>query len=341
VISPRLFHNWRRLFALSLAVVLAACGSVGEPLPPLLHIPGRVDDFAVRQVASELVAEWTWPVLGSEGQVFREMERFEIYSLLVPSGGELPAAEAFSDHGELVTTVAAQDPATTGPGTRLAVRAPIAGQHGTRRGFAVRGVSAAGRASAWSEVRMLDVVQPPATVSDLVATAVEQGVRLVWNPVEGAMRYGVERRIAEGEFVSIGSAEVPEFLDASPQWDMPSGYRVKALKPAGDSPDVPGPASNVISLTPRDVFPPATPSDLRALAVDSGVELSWGSNSEPDLAGYRVFRDGVPIHEGLLESANYSDQPLSAGQTVVYQVTAVDRSGNAGSPAEVQAVSPR
>ncbi len=341
MISPRLSRNWRRLIVPALAVLLAACGSVGEPLPPLLHIPGRVDDFAVRQEASEIVAEWTWPVLGSEGQVFRDMERFEIYSVVVPPGGALPAEEALRDHGEVLTTVAAQDPATTGPGTRLAVRAPLAAQYGTRRAFAVRGVSAAGRASAWSELRLLDVVQPPSGASDLAATTVEQGVRLAWTPVQEAVRYDVERRIAEGEFESIGSAEAAEFLDSSPQWDMSSSYRVKALKPAGDSPDVPGPASNIASLTPRDVFPPATPSDLRALAVAIGVELSWASNSEPDLAGYRVLRDGVSIHEGLLESANFSDQPLAAGQTVTYSVTAVDRSGNAGTPAVVQVVGPR
>jgi hypothetical protein len=151
----------------------------------------------------------------------------------------------------------------------------------------------------------------------------------------------VERRIAAGEFVSIGPAAGPEFLDASPQWDMPNSYLVKALKSADGSPEVPGPASNIAALTPRDVFPPATPVDLRALAVEGGVELSWSSNSEPDLAGYHVLKDGSPVHEGLLDSANFSDQPLSPGQTVVYQVIAVDRSGNASSPAEVQAVGPR
>lgn len=341
MISLRLARNWQQVLAPALVVVLTACGSVGEPLPPLLHIPGRVDDFAVRQEASELVAEWTWPVLGSEGQVYREMERFEIYSLFVPPGGELPAADALSDHGEIVTTVAAQDPATTGPGTRLAVRAPLAAQYGSKRGFAVRGVSEKGRTSSWSDLRILDVIQPPAAPSDLAVTALEQGVQLAWTPVEDAIRYDVERRTADGEFVSIGSAEAPEFLDASPQWDALNGYLVKALKQAGGSPEVPGPASNVAALTPRDVFPPATPVDLRALAVEGGVELSWSSNSEPDLAGYRVLRDGTPAHEGLLESANFSDQPLAAGQTVVYQVTAVDNSGNAGSPAEVQAVDPR
>lgn len=341
MISLRPSSNWRHLFALSLAAWLVACGSVGEPLPPLLHIPGRVDDFAVRQTASELVAEWTWPVLGSEGQVFRDMERFEIYSLFVPPGNDPPPAEALSEHGQIVTTVAAQEPATTGPGTRLVARAPLAGHYGVRRGFAVRGVSATGRVSAWSDLRVLDVVQPPAAAADLVGMTVEQGVSLVWTPVEDAVRYDVERRIADGEFVVIGVAEASEFLDASPQWETPSAYRVKALKSVDDSPDVPGLASNIAALTPRDEFPPATPSALRALAVDSGVELSWASNAEPDLAGYRVLRDGAQVHEGLLESANFSDQPLLPGQTVVYRVAAVDRSGNASSPAEVQAVSPR
>lgn len=341
MIFPRLSRNWPRVIVPALAVLLAACGSVGEPLPPLLHIPGRVADFAVRQDASELVAEWTWPVLGSEGQVFRDMERFEIYSIVVPPDSQTPSVEALLEHGEVLTTVAAQNPDTTGPGTRLAVRAPLAAQYGTRRAFAVRGVSAAGRASAWSDLHVLNVVEPPSAASDLVATALEQGVRLVWTPVPEAARYGVERRIAEGEFESIGSAEAAEFLDSSPQWEMPSSYRVKALKAAGDSPDVPGPASDIASLTPRDVFPPAAPSDLRALAVATGVELSWVSNSEPDLAGYRVLRDGAQIHEGLLEAANYGDQPLAEGQTATYQVTAVDRSGNASSPAEVQAVGPR
>jgi hypothetical protein len=341
VISLRPARNWRRIFAASLAILLTACGSVGEPLPPLLHIPGRVHDFAVRQEASELVAEWTWPVLGSEGQVFREMERFEIYSLFIPPGGELPSADALSDHGELVTTITAQAPATTGPGTHLAVRAPLVGQYGSKSGFAVRGVSAKGRSSTWSELQTLNVVQPPAAPSDLVATVLEPGVRVAWTPVEDAVRYDVQRRVAEGEFVSIGSPDGPEFLDVSPQWDLSHSYRVRALKPAGDSPDVPGPPANIAALTPRDVFPPAAPVDLRALAAEGGVELSWSSNSEPDLGGYRVLRDGLPIHEGLLDSANFSDQPLSAGQTAVYQVTAVDRSGNASSPAEVQAVSPR
>ena len=159
--------------------------------------------------------------------------------------------------------------------------------------------------------------------------------------MEDSARYDVQRRVADGEFASIGAAEGAEFFDASPQWEQPHAYRVIALKAAGESPEVPGPPSNVAALTPRDVFPPAPPADLRALALESGVELSWSSNTEPDLAGYRVLRDGSPVHEGLLEAANFSDRPLADGQTAVYQVTAVDRSGNASAPAEVQAAAPR
>ena len=341
MIFQRSARNWRRTSLLPLVIFLTACGSVGEPLPPLLHIPGRVDDFVVRQESSELVAEWTWPVLGSEGQMFRAMERFDIYSMVIPPGGDLPSPDALNDHGELLTTVVAQDAATTGPGRRLEVRAPLVGQYGSKRGFAIRGVSDKGRSSAWSELRTLDVVQPPVAPSNPTATVLEQGVKLAWTPVQDAVRYEVQRRVGEGDFLPVGSPEGAEFLDGSPQWDLPHTYLVRALKPAGDSPEVPGPPAILDALTPRDVFPPATPLDLRALAVDGGVELSWSSNSEPDLGGYRVLRDGSPVHEGLLDSANFSDQPLPAGQTAVYQVTAVDRSGNASSPAEVQAAAPR
>jgi hypothetical protein len=337
----RLAGNWPRAVVAAIGVVLASCGSVGEPLPPLLHIPGRVADFTVRQEASQLIAEWTWPVLGSEGQIFREMERFEIYSLFIPPGGAIPGEDAFNDQGEMVATAAALASDATGPGTRLVAQAPLEEMFGSRRAFAVRGVSNRGRNSAWSQLRWLDIVQPPPAPADLQAVTIERGVSLTWNSAPDVKRYDLERRTADGEFVSIGQPASPEFLDESPQWGTPLTYRVKAFNAAGESPDVPGPPSSLAEITPRDTFAPATPSDLRALATDAGTELSWSSNTEPDLSGYRVSRNGSPLHDGLIDSANFSDQPLSTGQSAVYQVVAVDRSGNASAPAEVLAVSPR
>jgi hypothetical protein len=41
---------------------------------------------------------------------------------------------------------------------------------------------------------------------------------------------------------------------------------------------------------PPDTIPPAQPQNLTATAADASVSLKWNANSEPDVAGYRVYR---------------------------------------------------
>ena len=40
--------------------------------------------------------------------------------------------------------------------------------------------------------------------------------------------------------------------------------------------------------------PPVAPTGLAAIAGDGTVSLAWDPNGEPDIAGYRVYRDGGP-----------------------------------------------
>ncbi len=323
-----------------LCLAAASCGSVGEPLPPLLNIPARVDDLVVRQDVGELVAEWTWPVLGSEGQVFRETERFELRALHFDPSGETPSPQALDEHGSITATfVAGSD--ETEPGSRIVIRAPLGPYYGRRVGLGVRVVSTRGKASAWSALSVLDVVRPPAAPERLEAETIETGVALNWGLVGDASGYIVERRLPESEFVEIARPTETRFLDVAASWDVPAAYRILSFRSAGESPDVAGVASDAVAITPRDVFAPAMPTDLRAISSDEGVEISWRSNSEPDLAGYRVSRDGVALHEGMLEAANVSAPPIPAGESVAYEVVAIDRAGNASPADAVSAAAPQ
>jgi len=78
---------------------------------------------------------------------------------------------------------------------------------------------------------------------------------------------------------------------------------------------------------------PAPPQDLAAEPSDSAITLNWAENSEPDLAGYNIYRSLSPgsgytcLNESLLCEPQYSDTGLTNCLTYYYAVTAADTYG--------------
>jgi fibronectin type 3 domain-containing protein len=95
-----------------------------------------------------------------------------------------------------------------------------------------------------------------------------------------------------------------------------------------------------VIVTPRDTFPPATPQGLEAAVMPAGVqvgayvELSWSISSEPDLAGYYVYRSdvednpGIRVNGEILLSPTFRDISVVSGKRYFYRVSAIDRAGN-------------
>jgi len=83
-----------------------------------------------------------------------------------------------------------------------------------------------------------------------------------------------------------------------------------------------------------DVTPPATPTGLAATGGDGVVDLTWVANTEPDLAGYRLFRSTVSgsghveISTGLITASTFSDVAVTNGTTYFYVLRADDITGN-------------
>ena len=81
----------------------------------------------------------------------------------------------------------------------------------------------------------------------------------------------------------------------------------------------------------KDVFAPAAPKNLAAVASEGAINLIWEANAEADLAGYIVLRgpavEGgklVPITPAPIKETTFRDTKVRAGVRYVYVVVAVD-----------------
>jgi hypothetical protein len=88
-----------------------------------------------------------------------------------------------------------------------------------------------------------------------------------------------------------------------------------------------------------DSTPPAAPSNLTATPSASSITLSWTANTESDLAGYRVLRDGVQIAT-LGKVSSYVDTGLTAGRSYSYVIRAVDTSDNVSADSATVSATP-
>lgn len=83
----------------------------------------------------------------------------------------------------------------------------------------------------------------------------------------------------------------------------------------------------------RDLLPPSEPQAVKSVTGDGEVTLSWVRNTEPDLAGYRVYRgttgyDGPFNPLGTTTSLFWVDDTVANGTTYFYAVAAFDQAGN-------------
>ncbi len=98
-----------------------------------------------------------------------------------------------------------------------------------------------------------------------------------------------------------------------------------------------------------DTTAPAVPVGLAAAAGPGSVTLSWAANTEPDLAGYNVYRStalpvttsGGPVNGATpVTASSYPDTGLAGGAQVHYAISAVDTTGNMSALSAAVAATP-
>ena len=166
---------------------------------------------------------------------------------------------------------------------------------------------------------------PPAPPSGLSTVAGDGFVELSWleNEEDDLAGYRLYRN---GELIVSGLEET-SYRDETVDNGTAYSYTVAAIDTSGNesSPSAPAGAS------PEDRTPPAAPTGLLAEGSPGLVDLNWDDNTEDDLAGYNLYRDGELLVENLAESS-YSDTAVSEGETYTYTVTALDHNANESTP---------
>ena len=94
-------------------------------------------------------------------------------------------------------------------------------------------------------------------------------------------------------------------------------------------------SSNVDSGYSVDNIPPQCPGNLLGqVMADGSVALRWAGGTDPDVAGYRVYRgtspDFLPLPENRIAAPSDTGLVVPNGSAFVYKVTAVDTHENEG-----------
>lgn len=310
----------RRVLPVLAAVCATGCGYVGEPLSPLANIPARVVDLSAVQRGSRIVARFTVPKLTGEGMPIKDVLKLDlrIGPPSDPLQEDLWAASA--------TPV---EPTSIDNGTAT-YEIPSAPWIGKDAVLAVRVIGENGKSSRWSNLVTVPVVPPPDTPADLSAMATAEGVRLSWRA--SGTDFRIFRRVDSEPFARVGDTSQPFWTDSATEFGKTYVYQVQTIDKLPGDHEAESDLSQAVSITPVDKFPPAVPAGVRVTATSNSVELSWNADTDPDLAGYRVYRAAPGgAFEKIADTSTvpaYSDHGVESGKTYRYSVSAMDQSGN-------------
>jgi hypothetical protein len=348
------FHAAILILALS---TLLGCGVPGAPLPPSAEIPKFVGDLKAQRKGATVTLTWTTPTETSDGELIRKTGKMLVQRALISGAGadlqfqtisELPLKPTLNEgRGDQATAKDTLTDALRSGSAEFAVYSILAqGRNGKSFGLPNR-----------ASVSLAPDLAPPHKVS---ANPVPAGIMVSWGefvPPENHSRlqtqyaYKIMRRLLGGnEAVLVKQLDAGNqgmsFVDASIEWGKTYQYWITPVtlwQDGNRKGEVEGDDSPTVDVLAHDSFPPATPTGLQAvfsaMPQNSFIDLTWTANTEPDLAGYNVYRHTgneppVKINSELVKTPRFPDPGIQTGVKYFYSVTAVDLRGNESGKSE-------
>jgi len=338
--------------AVAAALVLAGCGTPGAPMPPSLKLPDPVADLTAVRTGNQVALTWTMPKKNTDklllkGNVTVRVCRKEGAGSCAAAGADLQLAPG-ADGAFTESLPAALSAGSPRP---LSYFVELKNRNVRSAGLSNAAVVLAGEA--------------PAPVAGLAAEVRKQGVALRWTaldmtaqksspvairlrrtlltpqpvkPKQGLMTPPPEP--LEQSLLIESGVHAGRALDKNIRFGQTYEYRpqrVARVTVDGRTLELAGELSAPVRVEALDLFPPAVPTGLAAVATagengaEAAIDLIWQPDTEADLAGYAVYRregDGpwkrISPAQPLVPPG-FHDAHVLPGHTYHYAVSAIDQ----------------
>jgi hypothetical protein len=355
--------------ALAAALLLTGCGTPAAPQPPSLKLPVPVEDLAAIRTGNQVTLTWTMPKKSTDklllkGEIEARVCHKEGIGDCQPAGGSqndplLWQMVAPGADGSFTETLPAE--LAAGPPRPLSYFVELKNHNGRSAGLSNAAVVLAGVA--------------PAPVANLSAEVRKAGVVLRWAPLQTAAQESsairLHRKLLNPPPAPNSQpgllAPQPEpleqnllvdscapdavkgschALDSSIRFGQVYEYRaqrVARVTVEGKTQELAGELSAPVRVEAQDIFPPAVPVGLAAVAATSengagnapqvAIDLSWQPVTDFDLAGYVVYRrEGDAAWQRISPAAPlvppaFHDSQVQPGHSYVYAVSAISQGG--------------
>jgi hypothetical protein len=335
---------------------LLGCGVPGAPLPPSADIPRFVGDLKAVRKGDTVTLTWTTPTETSDGELIRKPGKMLLQralrsgpnsDLVFQTISELPLQPTLKEgRGEQATAKDTLTNLLRPGGSGFALYMVLAqGRNGKSFGLPNR-----------VSVPLVPNLAPP---SKLSANPVPTGIMISWEPsgpvpnanTQTQYAYKVMRRL-QGAKDPVVVTQVKaddaanSFTDTGIEWEKSYLYWIVPVTLWQDENrkgEIEGDDSPLVDVLAHDSFPPANPSGVEAVyspaTTNSFIDITWTANTEPDLAGYNVYRRRenelpVKINSDLIKTPRFPDPGVQPGMKYFYSVTAVDLRGNESGKSE-------
>jgi hypothetical protein len=352
---------------LAASLGLAGCGTPAAPQPPSLNLPVPVTDLAASRTGNQVTLTWTMPKKNTDKLLLKgSVPVYVCRSTCGEVGGTCRVAHGncAAASGEL-----SFDPGAVGTFTET-LPAELAAGAPRQLSYFIELRNRNGRSAGLSNAAELLAGEAPAPVTGLSAELRKDGVVLRWTPVEAATQeIRMHRELLTPPQAKPKQdqqdllAPMPEpvevnllvdscaletgkgscrALDNSIHFGQVYEYRLQRVARVtveGKTLELAGELSAPVRVEARDIFPPAVPTGLAAVATtgESGagnaIDLSWQPVTDANLAGYAVYRregDGGWQRispSGPMVAPAFHDAQVQPGHTYRYAVSSISQSG--------------